>query len=65
VGAGAASVVTAVEAAAGDVKGAVGALACAGFTNVLGGAFAGGVASDLIFTRTFSAAWRSAIASQP
>ena len=47
-----------------DVAG-VAARAWVGFTNVLGGASAGGVASDFIFTRTLSAACLSAIASQP
>jgi hypothetical protein len=43
----------------------VAAAACAGFTNVFGGPSGGGVDSDLIFARTFSAACRSGIASQP
>jgi hypothetical protein len=47
-----------------DVAG-VAARACVGFTNVLGGASGGGVASDFIFTRTLAAACLSAIASQP
>jgi hypothetical protein len=52
-----------------DVDGAavvdVSAAASAGFTNVFGGAFGGGVASAFIFTRTFSVACRSPVFSQP
>ena len=43
----------------------VSAAASAGFTNVFGGAFGGGVASAFIFTRTFSVACRSPVFSQP
>ncbi len=39
--------------------------ACAGFTNIFDGASGGGVASDFIFARAFSAACRSAIVPQP
>ena len=57
--------------AAGDANadletgGEVSAIACVGLTKVFGGALGGGVDSDLIFTRAFSAACRSAIPSQP
>ena len=57
--------------AAGDAKagleigGEVSAVACVGLTKVFGGASGGGVDSDLIFTRAFSTACRSAIPSQP
>jgi len=43
----------------------VSAAASAGFTNVFGGAFGGGVASAFIFTRTFSVVCRSPVFSQP
>jgi hypothetical protein len=45
--------------------GDVSAVARVGLTRVFGGASGGGVASDLIFARAFSAACRSAIPSQP
>ena len=48
-----------------EAGGEVSAVACAGLTKVFGGASGGGVASDLIFARAFSAACRSAIPSQP
>ena len=57
--------------AAGDANagfeagGEVSAVACVGLTKVFGGVSGGGVASDLIFARAFSAACRSAIPSQP
>jgi hypothetical protein len=62
---------TCVAEAAGDVSagleiGGEGSIAaCVGFTKVLAGASGGGVDSDLIFARAFSAACRSAIPSQP
>lgn len=43
----------------------VSAAASAGFTNVFGGAFGGGVASAFILTRTFSVVCRSPVFSQP
>jgi hypothetical protein len=43
----------------------VSACACVGFTKIFGGASGGGVDSDLIFARAFSAACRSGIPSQP
>jgi hypothetical protein len=54
------------EANAGfETGGEVSAVACVGLTKVFGGASGGGVDSDLIFTRAFSTACRSAIPSQP
>ena len=57
------------EVAAGDVDvtGAADASprASVGFTKVFDGAFGGGVASDFIFARAFSAACLSAMSSQP
>lgn len=53
-------------AAVAEVTALAGAgAASTGFTNVRDGALGGGVASVLIFTRTFSAAWRSPTRSQP
>jgi hypothetical protein len=51
------------EVNAGVEIGEVSADASAGFTNVFGGTFGGGVDSDLIFARAFSAACRSEIPS--
>jgi hypothetical protein len=48
-----------------EAGGEVSAVACADLRKVFGGAFGGGVDSDLIFARAFSAACRSAIPSQP
>lgn len=48
-----------------EIGGEVSAVACVGLTKVFGGASGGGVDSDLIFARAFSAACRSAIPSQP
>jgi hypothetical protein len=53
--------VVAVDVDVADVS----AAASAGFTNVFGGAFGGGVASAFIFTRTFSVVCRSPVFSQP
>jgi hypothetical protein len=48
-----------------ETGGEVSAVDCAGLTKVFDGASGGGVDSDLIFARAFSAACRSAIPSQP